>query len=239
MLMGLGYETVIYYADTWLESTFMPVIQMGLGAYLFLVSAYLIAHLGLKQTPLELKNDNLELTYLKKHISSGDHEAIHDFFKASMLNNRSEYLLDFYLKFLFSIQDKKNIHSFGKQWLTLLFNQKNIKKSVSVYQSIFRKNPDFCLSEPLINYPLAQHFMFTKQFHIVIHLLKDLPKESPNFRHMPEILYMLAQAYLELNLALKSQQAIELLLHTFPQSAACSQALILKKILQTNAPTQP
>jgi hypothetical protein len=231
-LMGLGYKTVCYYSTLILDANYQVILSSGLAAYLFLVCAYFLSDLKTNHnTSSILDPDEKDLLELKKYIASGHFQEIHDYFKLNKLNSRSPALLDFYLKFILSIQDENKINAFGNRWIAQLFQQNNIKKAVSVCELIFKQNTYFHLSEPFINYTLAQHFMLTKQYMIVVHLLKDLSEKSPNFIHLPEALLLLAKAYLALNLEIKAKQSIDMLSRKFPQSQFYTEAQELNKII--------
>ncbi len=233
ILMGLGYKTLSYYSTIWFTNELALLFKVELGAYLFLVSAYLLADLfNQTNTFCTPDPDEQDLTYLKNYISTGEYDHIHDFFKLNLLHSRSINLLDFYLKFLFTIQDEKRIQLFGNRWINQLFLQNNIKKAVSVFELVFKKNPHFNLSEPLINFTLAKHFLLTKQYQIVVHLLKNLAEKCPDFVHLPEALLILAKAYIALNLEIKAKQAINIITQNFSTSDYYAEALAIKKILQ-------
>lgn len=240
LLMGLGYKTICYYATIWLPLNWTPILNIELAAYLFLVSGYVLSDLFNKNNLLPTADpDAQDLNYLKKYISTGHYDQIHDFFKPGILHTRSINLLDFYLKFIIMLQDEKIIYTFGNRLINLLYMQNNIKKAVSVFELIFKKYPYFNLSEPLINFTLAKHFFLSKQYQIVVHLLKNIPEKSSDFRYLPEVFLMLAKAYLALNLEVKAKQAIEEIIQKFSTSQYYSEAIDIKKILQTNISDRP
>jgi tetratricopeptide (TPR) repeat protein len=237
-LMGLGYKTMHYYATIWLPPEYESLANITLLAYLFLVSAYILSDVNRSDLSQVSNPDAHDLIMLKKHIASGKYDKIHDFFNNARLHTYSEDLLDFYLKFLFATQDEKKINTFCTQRLFILFQRNNIKKAVSVYELIFTHHSSFHLSDPLFNYTLAKKFILTKQFRIVLHLLMHVPKENPNFRNLPEVLLMLAKAYIGLNQDKMANQTLEEIIQNFPQSPYCSEAIVLQKILKINALNQ-
>lgn len=239
ILMTLGYKTVCYYISTWTSSEFSQIFSVGLGAYLFLVFAYVLCDLGVdKNNSLELNDDEKDLSYLKKHLENGHYESIHDFFKPTIMHTRSVALLDFYLKFLLTVQDDKRIGQFVNRWINQLFLQNNIKKAVSVFEFTLKKYPYFVISEPLINFQLAKHFLLSKQYQLVIRLLSDLHEKSPYFVNLPEALLILAKAYVEVNLDTNAQQTLDIISQKFKHSDSYSEAVELQKILQFNVTHQ-
>lgn len=235
ILMTLGYKTICFYVASWSTAQFSQAFSIGMSAYLFLVFAYILSDLNINQSDtLELNDDEKDLDYLKKHLENGNYESIHEFFKPAMMHTRSIELLEFYLKFLLTIQDDKRIGHFVNRWINQLFLQNNIKKAVSVFESTLKKYPYFSISEPLINFKLAQHFLTSKQHQLVIRLLSDLNEKSPYFVHLPEALLILTKAYIDVNLDIKAQQTIEVITQKFKSSDSYPEALELKKILQSN-----
>ena len=234
LLIFLGFKTICYYANIWLVAEFYQLLLIELGAYLFLVSAYLFAELGCASKE-EVQTDqvNNEFILIKQYIASENLDKVHDFFKKTTLSYCSEELLDFYLKLLLNTEDDLQLNNFGNRWITSLFQQKKIKKAVSVYGLIFKKKPDFLPLENLTSYTLAQHFFATKNFQIVIQLLKTIPKNNANFRYLPEVFLMLSKSYIALNLDIKAKKTILLITENYPQSECYQEAIILQKILLT------
>lgn len=240
ILMTLGYKTLCYYASTWSTTQFSQAFSTGLSAYLFLVFAYILCDLVIDQkNSLDLDDDQKDLDYLKKHLENGHYESIHDFFKPTIMHTRSIVLLDFYLKFLLTIQDDKRIGSFVNRWVNQLFLQNNIKKAVSVFEFTLKRYPYITISEPLINFKLAKYFLLSKQYQLVIRLLSDLYEKSPYFIHLPEALLILAQAYVDVNLDIKAQQTLEIISQKFKDTDSYSEAVELKKILKNSSHYQP
>lgn len=235
LLMGLGYKTIGYYAMLWLKPEYSLVLNVALLAYLFLVSAYILSDSNNLKVSMLTDKDIQELSYLKKHLSSGNYDEIHIFFHPSKLHTRSTHLLDFYLKFILSTQDESRIDIFGNFRIMILFQQNEVKKALSLYENIFAKTPQFNLTEPMFSYILAKNLMLTKQFKTVIHLLNDLPRKNPKFRNLPEVLLLLAKAYIELNLEVNALQALEEIIKNHPHSKYCPEAIALKNILEINS----